>query len=156
MATIMFIVFTEMILTHFLTFIWCHILQLEPCCPSFRASSLVQGGHKTEANPCVNTCDNNDTKKERKWLCLGLDGEVKYQLLLRSMPVKLDVNLWYLFFGLLCVVPPPKKSPCLLFFISNPLVPILLLPFIANPPSKKHRRENERQRWNISQRRRAH
>lgn len=32
-------------------------------------------------------------------------------------------------------------------FYQNPLVPILLLPFIANPPSKKHRRENERQKW---------
>lgn len=32
-------------------------------------------------------------------------------------------------------------------FYQNPLVPVLLLPFIANPPSEKHRRENERQRW---------
>lgn len=32
-------------------------------------------------------------------------------------------------------------------FYQNPLVPILLLPFIANPPSKKHRRENESQKW---------
>lgn len=31
-------------------------------------------------------------------------------------------------------------------FYQNLLVPILLLPFIANPPSKKHRRENERQK----------
>lgn len=32
-------------------------------------------------------------------------------------------------------------------FSQNPLVPLLLLPFIANPSSKKHRRENERQKW---------
>lgn len=32
-------------------------------------------------------------------------------------------------------------------FYQNPLVPVLLLPFIANPPSEKHRRENERQKW---------
>lgn len=51
---------------------------------------------------------------------------------------------------MLCVLPPPHHfvhaqipQP----FYQNPLVPILLLAFIANPPSKKHRRENERQKW---------
>lgn len=41
----------------------------------------------------------------------------------------------------------PKSSSLFFFFCQNPLVPILLVPFIVNPPSKKHRRENERQKW---------
>lgn len=44
-----------------------------------------------------------------------------------------------------CILPPPHR------FVYPPFVPARVLLFITNPPSEKHRRESERQKWRAAE-----
>lgn len=108
---------------------------------------------------CANNQDDAKTKKYNDLPCFHLRSPDSTS---SQIHARTAVVLSAAHHPVLCAPPPsiilfmPKSSSP---FYQNPLVPILLLPFIANPPSKKHRRENERQKMEeskISPRRRAH